>query len=47
MTYTYYFLQNGEVMFIENFDGALEAIEYKKKNFPGATLAVRVGGQDD
>lgn len=47
MIYTYYFLENGEVIFIENFTGAEEAIEYKVKHFPNSTLALRVGGQDD
>lgn len=44
---TYYFLENGEVIFIELFDGAVEAIEFKKRRFPNSTLAVRVFNQDD
>lgn len=45
-TFTYYFLENGEVVFIENFHNALEAKEHKAKYFPKSTVALRLGGQD-
>lgn len=45
--YTYYFLENGEVVFIENFENASDAKECQKRMFPKSTLAVRVGSSED
>lgn len=40
--YTYYFLENGEVAFIENFHDVNDATEYQKVHFPNSTLTVKV-----
>lgn len=38
----YYFLTHGEVVFIDNFEGAVEALRYRDQCLPNATVAVKV-----
>jgi hypothetical protein len=40
--HTYYFLENGEVAFIELFHSAEDAKEYQRVHFPKSTLTVGV-----
>jgi hypothetical protein len=40
--YTYYFIENGEVLYISQFKNEEEAISYQKDVHPNSTLAVKV-----